>query len=764
MEKISAEHAADFSDRLLKKGSQILTLSLHFLSGFILSGADLFAVKVPLGVSLAAVCSGNELVLTVLGAALGGILRLDGTEMLCCIIPLTGAVGTVCVLEKLRIRKKRTAIVAVSVFLLCFSVSTILMFSENTASLNKFLLNLCSALFCFGSVFFYSGTVNCIKRSGKVSTLDNHSLICVMMSLCTLLLGLSEISILSFRPARFFGSFVILCASSLFAQAGGSIAGVSMGTCVAVSGTSVALSLCYGISGLASGIFSKHGQFVTALIFTAVTGTASIIDSTQEGIAVFAEAAAASALFVAIPKKHLRSAKEIFLPHPDSFAKHEHGSIKARILSASEAIGSVSDCVKSVSKGIDALTPASDIVVCMRVKERVCSDCKLKDSFCPENGDFAAITEKLARGETIRAEDFSLNFNTKCPSVPRIADCFNRLYSNRSAINALQASSARSRELACGQFDWISDLLREFSTEIDGLLQIHSMKEKTAARVLTDNDFNVINATCVQPFSGALKLSCTVESIPPATSLSYLTSALSAELEAEFLPPKIKEVKDGKELIFIRKEIYDVKTGIASSSCGNEKLCGDYSECFRTESKVYVILSDGMGTGGRAAIDSAMTVELFSRLIKAGISLDTALNITNSALAVKSDDESLSTLDIAEIDVFSGRTTVYKAGAAPSFYTCSGRVKFIETPSTPLGILNKASFSKYEINLKGGDMLVMMSDGIFGCGSLWIQNEIAACRGTAATDFSELILNTAKRKCGEKYDDMTVITVTVEEN
>lgn len=764
MEKLSAEHSADFADRLLQKGSRIFTLFMHFLSGFILSGADLFTVKVPLGVGLAAVCTGNELVLTVLGVALGGLLRLDGTDMLCCLIPLAGTVGSVCILEKLRIRQKRTVILAVSVFLICFGVSTILMFSEKNASLNKFLLNLCSSLFCFGSVFFYSGTVNCIKHSRKISTLDNHSLICIMMSLCTLLLGLSEISILGFRPARLFGCFVIICASSLFAQAGGSIAGISMGACVAVSGTSVALSLCYGISGLASGIFSKYGQFVCALIFTAVTGTAAIIDATPEGVAVFAEAAVASVIFAAIPKKFLKTVKETVVLPKSRRLHYESGSAKAKILGASEAISSVSDCVKSVSKGIDALAPANDIIVCMRVKERICADCKLKDSFCPENGDFAAITEKLSRGESIRAEDFSLNFNTKCPSVPRIADCFNRLYANRSAINALQASSARSRELACGQFDWISDLLRELSDEIDKQSQIHFLKEKTAARVLTDRDFTVKSVSCVQPFSGALKLVCTVEDIPPATSLSYLTAALSSELEAEFLPPKIKEVKGGKELIFKRKEIYNVTLGTASSSCGNKKLCGDYSECFRTESKVYVILSDGMGTGGRAAIDSAMTVELFSRLIRAGISLDTALNITNSALAVKSDDESLSTLDVAEIDVFSGKATVYKAGAAPSFYTCSGRVKFIETPSTPLGILNKASFSKYEINFKGGDMLVMMSDGLLGCGSLWIQNEIAACRGTAATDFSELILNTAKRKCGEKYDDMTVITVTVEEN
>lgn len=764
MEKISAEHSADFADRLLQKGTRIFTLSMHFLSGFILSGAGLFAVKTPLGVALSAVCTGSELVFTVLGVALGGLLRLDGTDMLCCIIPLTGVVGTVCILEKLRIRKKRTLVLSSSVFLLCFGVSTILMFSESGASLNKFLLNLCSSLFCLGAVFFYSGTVNCIKRRGKVSTLDNYSLICIMMSLCTLLLGLSEISIFGFRPARFFGSFVIICASSLFAQAGGSIAGISMGACVAVSGTSVALSLCYGISGLASGIFSKYGQFVCAVIFTAVTGTAAIIDATPEGVAVFAEAAAASLVFAAIPKKFLKAAKETIVSPGSQKLHYESGSAKAKIIGASEAISSVSDCVKSVSKGIDALSPANDIIVCMRVKERVCSDCKLKDSFCPENGDFADITKKLSKGESIKAEDFSLNFNTKCPSVPRLADCFNRLYANRSAINALQASSARNRELACGQFDWISELLRELSTEIDEQAQIHSLKEKTAARVLADRDFIVKDVSCIQPFSGALKLVCTVEDIPPATSLSYLTSALSSELEAELLPPKIKEVKNGKELTFTRKEIFKIKSGTASSSCGNKKLCGDYSECFRTESKVYVILSDGMGTGGRAAIDSAMTVELFSRLIRAGISFDTALNITNSALAVKSDDESLSTLDVAEIDVFSGKATVYKAGAAPSFYTCSGKVKFIETPSTPLGILNKASFSKYEINFKGGDMLVMMSDGLFGCGSLWIQNEIAACRGTAATDFSELILNTAKRKCGEKYDDMTVVTVTIEEN
>ena len=171
-----------------------------------------------------------------------------------------------------------------------------------------------------------------------------------------------------------------------------------------------------------------------------------------------------------------------------------------------------------------------------------------------------------------------------------------------------------------------------------------------------------------------------------------------------------------------------------------------------------------MGTGGRAAIDSTMTVELFSRLIRAGLSLDTALSITNSALSVKSEDESLSTLDVAEIDLFDGSTVILKAGAAPSFYTSSGKVRTVEISSTPLGILSKVSFSRYSLKLHGGDTLVMVSDGVLGGGSGWIKDEIKAFGGSAhASEFSESVLDLARRKCGEKFDDMTVITAVAEE-
>lgn len=763
MEKTKSLYEHDISDRLWERGTRILTCTLYFIASFILSGAGLLSLKVPLSIGLAAACSGLELVFAVIGGILGSILRLSGGDMINSIIPLAGIAGVIAITEKLGIHKKRRLILSVSAFLLCFACRTAVMFSAEP-SLNEFVLAICSSLLCGASVTFYSGTAECIKKRRSPYTLDNHSLVCIIASLCTLLLGASEVSILGFRPARFFGCFVILTAAYLFSRSGGSIAGIAIGGCIAVSGTGVALSICYGICGLLSGLFSKFGQFVCAVVFSLTAGIAALIDGTAEGISVFAEAAAASVIFAAIPNGRLSRIRSEILNPKMRRINSEFSAAGERLLEASRAIGSVSDCVAKVSKGIEALSPANDIMVCMRVRERVCADCPLKDSFCPEDGEFAAVLEKLAQGETVSAQDFSVNFNAKCPSVPRVADSFNRIYSSRNALNALQANSARSRELACSQFDWIADLLGELSTEINRDGQTLFNKEKSAIRVLSDNGFEVVSASCICPASGALRLKCVVEDIPPSTSLSRLTKELSAELEAELSPPKIRENKNGKELVFPRKELFKIRLGSAAASCGNQKLCGDYFECFQTESKAYLILSDGMGTGGRAAIDSAMTVELFSRLIRAGIGLDTALSITNSALSVKSDDESLSTLDVAEIDLFTGNTVLLKAGAAPSFYTASGKVRTVEIPSAPLGILSKVKFSRYELRLRGGDTLVMVSDGILGCGTGWIKDEIKAFSGGPdASGFSESVLGSARIKCGEKFDDMTVIAVVAEE-
>ena len=763
MENIKTIGQEDNLDRLWNKGVEIISFSLCFLGGFILSGARLFSVHVPFSTGFAAACTGISFPVAAAGAFLGGFLRLSGAELINTLVPLAGTAGIKFFFEKTGYRPKSRYALSICVFLVSFLCGAVTMFSGEP-SLYSLVMSACSSCLAASSVTFYSGAVDCILKKRSPYMLDDHALTCISVSLCSLLLGSSEISFAGFRPAGMFAAFVTLVASYLFGQTGGSVSGIVMGAGSAVGGTGAALASGLGICGLLGGIFSKFGRFGCALAFSVVSGIISLIDGTAEGIAVFAQTAAAALIFVLIPGKKLAKVKSRIREPGAGRIRLEFSSAGERLKNAANAISSVSSCVSSVSPGINAMAPSTDIIVCMRVRERVCSSCRLKDTFCPENGDFEAITDKLSRGEEISAMDFSLDFNSKCPSVPRLADNFNRIYAGRKAINALNANSARNRELACGQFDWMAALLRELAEQTrDGASMLFG-KEKTASRVLSESGFETVSVKCVCPSSGALKLECVVKSIPAGISLSRLTAELSRELGAELMPPKIRESKQNKELVFCRKELFRVSVGSAKASCGNQKLCGDYFELFRTENAAYVVLSDGMGTGGRAAVDSTMTVELFSRLIKAGLSPDTALNITNSALAVKSDDESVSTLDMARIDLFTGEAMLFKSGAAASYHTFSGRVRTVEIPSTPLGILSKASFSKYEFKMRGGDLLLMVSDGILGSGNSWIAEEIRSADGECDPQtFSELILNTARNKCGEGYDDMTVIAVLTEE-
>ena len=89
------------------------------------------------------------------------------------------------------------------------------------------------------------------------------------------------------------------------------------------------------------------------------------------------------------------------------------------------------------------------------------------------------------------------------------------------------------------------------------------------------------------------------------------------------------------------------------------------------------------------------------------------------------------TLDIASLDPYSGEISFFKAGAAPCFIKRSGRTAILELPSLPAGILSRIGFSKAGAELREGDTVVMISDGVAADGSEWITKLIRSWRGDA---------------------------------
>ena len=162
-------------------------------------------------------------------------------------------------------------------------------------------------------------------------------------------------------------------------------------------------------------------------------------------------------------------------------------------------------------------------------------------------------------------------------------------------------------------------------------------------------------------------------------------------------------------------------------------------------------------------MDGAMASGLMTRLLKAGFGYESALSILNSAMLFKSTDESLATVDVACIDLLSGRTELLKAGAAPTIMLRGGKCGVARSNSLPAGILREIGFDRAAVKLRAGDILVMMSDGATSEGTDWICAELEKAEDMRAETLARHLAHCAQRRVsGGRPDDITVMVSIVE--
>ena len=203
------------------------------------------------------------------------------------------------------------------------------------------------------------------------------------------------------------------------------------------------------------------------------------------------------------------------------------------------------------------------------------------------------------------------------------------------------------------------------------------------------------------------------------------------------------------------------QTGAFQLNRGKNRVCGDCFESFTDPSgALYVILSDGMGSGSRARIDSTLACSMAARLIKSGISLSAALETVNTALMVKSSDESFATLDICRIDLNSGECVIYKAGAALSYIKCSDKLLRASLSSPPVGSGGRVTVPAQKFHVSAGDMIVMTTDGAV-LDDVWLSWELSREDRGSPGELAERIARAARSAENGREDDITIIVVEI---
>lgn len=77
------------------------------------------------------------------------------------------------------------------------------------------------------------------------------------------------------------------------------------------------------------------------------------------------------------------------------------------------------------------------------------------------------------------------------------------------------------------------------------------------------------------------------------------------------------------------------------------------------------------------------------------------------------------TLDLAMVDLRDASARFLKIGSTPSFVKRANNILKIEASNLPMGIIEDVEVDVVGEQLKTGDILIMMSDGIFEEHSMW---------------------------------------------
>ena len=190
-------------------------------------------------------------------------------------------------------------------------------------------------------------------------------------------------------------------------------------------------------------------------------------------------------------------------------------------------------------------------------------------------------------------------------------------------------------------------------------------------------------------------------------------------------------------------------------------VCGDQLSVFEVGSTLYLLVSDGMGSGEAAHREAAMTIRLLQQFLKAGIDPVPALKTLNAALALRGEaGGGFTTIDLLALQRSNGSATLYKYGAAPSYLKRSGSVSRFTASALPAGLQNEAQPPPFtRLSLPGGSFFVMVSDGIADeTDDEWLQNLLAGWNGNDASALTTLILNESRSRKGCN-DDCAVLVL-----
>ena len=580
-----------------------------------------------------------------------------------------------------------------------------------------------------------------------------------LVTLFLINLSLSEISLFGIG-----GSFIFISITTLLiAKKFGAPRAMAVGFFSALGSSAVA-AVAFALVGLISGLIFPFGVGSALVSAGAVAALWSFYSLGAEGIfTVLPEyvisATIASPILRGIRKsepeavvKSTKNAEDV----AGIFALSYRGRKRDRLDSLESALNSISSTLRAYSKE-DSPTEEDLQNLILDTLSDFCGECGEfsfceKEDVCPAKKNVEKLAKKLWRGEKITTAD--INTGTEFCSTPeQVAEALNLGAARLSREHFL----LRRMGTGADQYDLVGKLISEARlSDLREGGQDLSFSEK-----LTKELQKCGFPTAVAKVFGERK--------------KHFIIAMEDEDGSEITRPeiirKIEELcgakvsgaefykKDGCAVLECgTKRSFAVEIAFATAS-GSGEISGDSLTTFECDDRFFAICSDGMGSGDEARETSDFSCKFLRGVLSAG-SPETALHLLNSTLRARS-VECSATADIFSLDLFDGSATFIKSGAAPSFIKRESSIFRIKSSTAPLGLMKSIDSERIQAEVKGGDYVIMLSDGISATEETpWLLELLTRPAKDSARAYADYILEAAKEN-SKSHDDMSLMVIKI---
>lgn len=615
--------------------------------------------------------------------------------------------------------------------------------------------------------------------------LASEEFFCLVVLVAGIIAGTGDLkwSLVSFKGvlSRIFVLLAALAGGSGLGAAAGAVMGIIPG--VGGAGIPAAVGV-FAFAGFAAGILRRFGRVGVILGFLLGNILLALYIKDYRNLAgVLAETGMAIVLAAAVPARWLEAIQGL-LPagtlSADIGEKKIKEVVRQRMRGWARMFTELSRTFAEVSATVaDANSDKTLQELLNKVGERICSNCALyracwERDFYRTYQDFINTLALVEQKGGVTAEDFPQHIRKRCLHLKEMAVALTCLYETYRANRYWYRRLQESREIVAEHLRGVATIMENLSEELLSTVDCAGRLGQTLRQRLKHLDIPLTSVDIAPREDGRLEI---VVKRPPCRgemACRYIVAPLVSRVAGQTFSvvetrcPREGETGDCTFKLHPAHR-YQVTVGAARAAKGGDPVSGDSYTCLQLkDGRFVIILSDGMGAGARAALESNTTVSLLEHLFTSGFGQDLAVKTVNAILLLRKPDESFATVDITVIDLYTGRAEFVKIGAAPSFLLRGAGVRTIKANSLPIGIVRDIEVTSVVKHLAPQDTMVMVTDGVLECHpgvdkEAWLAGLLQEMPQGEPQRMATLILEKAREAAGGVVpDDMTVLVARFE--